>query len=426
MFNFRSATILTNSVWHPKLALYLLALKSRCAPILTHLLAFRGSLMLGLQAVMDASTALLGRGLQGVLATVVKIEGSTYRRAGGRLLITGGGERIGDARESCFESDLGEKVWCRTQAGPCVVTYDSTTDDQIAWQFGLGCNGIVHVLLERVTSSSPDSLSFARQCLLRDEPGVTATVFRADPGTGIAIGDRLAVDGNGVTEGELTSSELGDLISLDAADCLSRDSSCAHTYTLRSAEVEVFFEVIRPPHRLIVFGAGFDAIPLIRAAKGLGWHVTLVDQRASFAHQPAFSIADEVIVAPPRKALALLRLTENTAVVVMNHNFSEDLIVLDELLPSPVRYIGVLGPRARAEKLLAEVDRHSSLPAPDQFARLHAPIGLDIGADNPEEIAIATIAQIVAAFAGRDGRSLRVRPGVSYRQESRQLAEVLV
>jgi xanthine dehydrogenase accessory factor len=378
--------------------------------------------MLELRAVLDSAARLVGDGEEGVLATVVKVEGSTYRRPGARLLVNRSGEWVGGISGGCLEGDLVRKAWWRTENGPVVVTYDSTADDETAWQFGLGCNGIVHVLLERLTRDN-DPLALPRQCLRRDEPGVLATVFRADPGTGVAVGERLAVGADGEIADDFGASELGDRLRIEAAECLSRGCSRVGIIPLPVGEVEVFIEVIRPPLRLVVFGAGFDAVPLVRAAKALGWRVTVVDRRPAFARQPAFALADEVIVAP-REACGQLRLDARTAAVVMNHNFPDDLAALATLLPSAVRYVGVLGPRARTEKLLAEVAR-DFVPAADQFARLHAPVGLDIGADTPEEIAVAVVAQIVAELSGHDGGNLRDRAGPIHRREQARVAEAV-
>src|SRR5438105_12173791 len=132
-----------------------------------------------LRLLLDAAARLTARGEEGVLATVVRVEGSTYRRPGARLLVTRGGEWVGGISGGCLEGDVVRKAWWRTENGPAVVTYDSTADDETAWQFGLGCNGVVHVLLERLTRDN-DPLALPRHCLLRDELGVLATVVRAD------------------------------------------------------------------------------------------------------------------------------------------------------------------------------------------------------------------------------------------------------
>lgn len=371
--------------------------------------------MLELRAVLDAATRLTERGEEAVLGTVVKVEGSTYRRPGARLLVTRSGEWVGGISGGCLEGDVVRKAWWRTENGPTVITYDSTADDETAWQLGLGCNGAVHVLLERLTRDN-DPLALPRQCLRCNEPGALATVFRADPGTGAAVGERLAVGAGGEIADDFGASELGDRLRIEAAECLARERSRVGTLPLPAGEVEVFIEVVRAPLRLVVFGAGFDAAPLVRAAKALGWRVTVVDRRPAFARQHAFALADEVIVASPPEAGQRLRLDARTAAVVMNHNFPDDRAALGALLSSAVGYIGVLGPRGRTEKLLADVARDRA-PFADQLARLHAPVGLDIGADTPEEIAVAVAAQIVAEFAGHDGGNLRDRDGPIHRRE---------
>src|SRR4051812_18718948 len=149
-----------------------------------------------LRLVIEAADRLAARREPAVLATVMKVEGSTYRRAGARLLVSRTGDAVGGISGGCLEGDLVKKAWWRTEGGPALLTYDSTADDETAWQFGLGCNGVVHLLLERVVPGEADPLAFPRRCLLSDERGVVATVFRADPGTGLLIGERLTLSGD--------------------------------------------------------------------------------------------------------------------------------------------------------------------------------------------------------------------------------------
>lgn len=368
--------------------------------------------MRDLRIVLEAADRLAARREPAVLATVLKVEGSTYRRAGARLLVCRGGETVGGISGGCLEGDLVKKAWWRTERGPTLLTYDSTADDETAWQFGLGCNGVVHVLLERVSPGQADPLAFPRRCLLSGERGVVATVFRATPGTGLLIGERLTLTDDRC-EHSLGSDELAERVRADAAGCLAHDRGRCAVYELPAGEAEVSFEVIRPPVRLLVFGAGFDAVPVVHAAKALGWRVTVVDRRPASAERPAFAAADEVLVAPARAACGRLCPDDRTAAVVMNHNFPDDRDAVAALLDSPVRYVGVLGPRARTEKILAEI----GAPPADELARLHAPVGLDVGADSPEEIAAAVIAQVVAVFAGHGGGHLRDRAGPIHRRE---------
>jgi xanthine/CO dehydrogenase XdhC/CoxF family maturation factor len=374
-----------------------------------------------LRLILDAARRLTARGEEGVLATVVKVEGSTYRRPGARLLVTRGDESVGGVSGGCLEGDLVRKAWWRTEDGPALVTYDSTADAETAWQLGLGCNGVVHVLLGRLTPAGPDPLAFVRRCVESNETGVLATVIRADAATGLALGDRLTLGPDGARTDDLGNDELAEQVRADAAECLARDRGRTETYAPPGGEAEVAFEVVRPPVRLLVFGAGFDAAPVVAAGRALGWHVTVIDRRPGAAHRPAFAAADAVLAAPARAACEQLRPDVRTAAVVMNHNLPDDRDALAALLRSECRYVGVLGPRARTEKLLAEIPG----VAPESLDRLYAPIGLDVGADGPEEIAAAVVAEVAAVFAGRGGGHLRDRPGPIHRREAARAAEAV-
>lgn len=373
-----------------------------------------------LRRILDTARHLAARGEEGVLATVVKVEGSTYRRPGARLLISRGGEVVGGVSGGCLEGDLVRKAWWRTTRGPTLVTYDSAADGETAWQLGLGCNGVVHVLLERVTPKEADPLAFVRRCVDAGKSGVLATVIRADSATGAAVGDRMTLDSCGLSTGDFDE-ELADRVRADAADCLASNRARAEVYALPCGEVEVAFEVVRPPLRLLVFGAGFDAVPVVTAGKALGWRVIVMDNRPGTVRQAAFANADEVLFTPPQNACDRLRPDSRTAAVVMSHSFPQDAEAVGALIRTPARYIGVLGPRARTEKLLARLPD----PKPALLDRLYAPIGLDVGADTPEEIAAAIVAEVTAVFAGRPAGHLRDRPGAIHRREESRVAEAV-
>jgi xanthine dehydrogenase accessory factor len=361
-----------------------------------------------LRTVLEAAGRLAARGEEGVLATVVRVEGSTYRRPGARLLVGRGGEWVGGVSGGCLEGDLVRKAWWRTAGGPAVVAYDSTADDDTIWQLGLGCNGVVHVLLERVGPGRPDPLAFVRRCIDRRTSGVLATVVRAEPATGLVSGQRFTFPDGGEGQGP-------EPLQSAVADAISQDRSRTAVVTIAGGEAEVFLEVVHPPTRLIVFGAGFDAVPLIAAGRALGWHVVVA------ARRPRSIRADEVIPTDPESACARIRPDGRTAAVVMNHNYPDDTAALAALLRSPARYVGVLGPRARTEKMLAEIGETEL----DHLDRLHAPVGLDIGADAPEEIAAAIVGQVVAVFADRAGGHLRDRPGPIHRREAALVPEAV-
>jgi xanthine/CO dehydrogenase XdhC/CoxF family maturation factor len=361
-----------------------------------------------LRAVLNAAGRLAARGEEGVLATVVAVEGSTYRRPGARLLVGRDGDWVGGVSGGCLEGDLVRKAWWRTAHGPAVVAYDSTTDDDTIWQLGLGCNGVVRVLLERIGPTQPDPLAFVRRCFEERIRGVLATVVRAEPASSLVTGQRFAFAEDADREGP-------EAVRATAADCLNRDRSRTTTIAVAGGEAEVFFEVVRPPVRLAIFGAGFDAVPLVAAGRALGWHVVVA------ARRPRSIQADEVIAGDPATACDRLRLDGRTAAVVMNHHYPDDTAALAALLRSPVRYIGVLGPRERTERILAQIGETEL----DHLDRLHAPVGLDVGADAPEEIAAAVVSQVIAVFAERAAGHLRDRPGPIHRREPAGVIEAV-
>ncbi len=206
----------------------------------------------------------------------------------------------------------------------------------------------------------------------------------------------------------------------DARAALERKLSSLKSYQLPTGEVEVFIEVIQPPLPLIIFGAGHDAIPVARFAKELGWNVTVVDTRQALATQNRFADADAIVLSHPENISNYITVSDRTVAVVMTHNYLHDLELLKILLPSPVCYLGILGPKSRTERLLEELRQIGTHLSREQLHRLYAPIGLDIGADTPEAIALSIIAGIQAVVTGRLGNQLRERKGSIHEQGSPQ------
>jgi len=177
---------------------------------------------------------------------------------------------------------------------------------------------------------------------------------------------------------------------------------------------DVFVEVIEPPVPLLVFGSGPDAVPLVRLARELGWHVTVADERPAAASGGRFPGADATLTCAPEAVPERAGLDARTVAVLMTHNYLQDLRLLEVLLPLPVRYLGILGPKRRTERMLGDLRKQGLEPSEDWLGRLHSPAGLDIGADTPEGIALAIVAEINAVLAGRTGGPLRERDGPIY------------
>lgn len=366
-----------------------------------------------LQSIIDAYREIERAEMPAALATVVKVTGSAYRRAGARMLITADGHTVGSVSGGCLERDVLNQARRVLQWNkPRVVAYDSMSDDDIEWEFGLGCNGIVEVLIEPLTHTGERGhLAFLADCLCHRQAGIIATVFSVEGDTMMTIGSRLLLSEPCLVSHDIGDGDFAAAILEDARRVLAAGTSLVKMYGMATCRAEVFIEVVHPPVPLVIFGAGHDAVPLVRFAKELGWHVTLVDPRPGYATPTRFPLADTLIVCRPEEVGTRVTLNERTVAVVMTHNFPHDAQLMRTLLPSPLRYLGLLGPKRRTQRLLCEAQEKGVSPSDRHLSRVYGPIGLDLGAENPEEIALAVVAEIKAVFAGRLGGMLRTREG---------------
>ncbi len=346
-----------------------------------------------------------------VLATVVSIEGSSYRLPGARMLIADATWKAGSVSGGCLESDVvlrAREVLDKKEAA--VVTYDTTSDEDIVFGVGLGCRGIIKVLIEPVTPQrvEPDLVTFIMRCIVHRQTGVAATVIGVEGRVDAKPGQRLVRSADGALSSNIADGALNAAIEAHVAS-----AAASHTtaFDLAEGTAQVFIEIVRPPIPFIVFGAGHDAIPAARLAKELGWHVTVSDHRAAYATWERFPFADEVLVASPNEIIGRIGLTHETVALVMTHSYLRDLELLKILLPSAARYVGLLGPRRRADELLAELERQSVRITPEQRRRFYAPVGLDLGAEGPEGVALSILAEIQAVIAHREPGHLRARKG---------------
>lgn len=307
-----------------------------------------------------------------VLATLVTVAGSSYRRPGARLLLTANGDRVGSISGGCLEEDVIARARQVAITGRAeLLLYDTTTENDLVWGVGLGCHGVVQVLVEKLPAL-PRWADTLVANFRAHRPTPVGVVWRSDDPA--QLGTRLAKD----------------LPATDAPD-------------------GVFVDVVPPPTRLVIFGAGDDAQPLVRFAKDLGWHVTVADPRPDFASSARFPSADAIVVGPAGKLVARVAAPDDALAVVMTHHYVHDVPLLRDLLASPLPYIGLLGPKARGERILSDLAKDGLVLSAAQRSRVHAPVGLDLGANTPEEVALSIVAEMRAALAARDGRPLRER-----------------
>lgn len=349
-----------------------------------------------LRDILQAFDALPGD-QTAVLASVVHTQGSTYRRPGARLLVLPDDEMIGLISGGCLEGDLLEHaIQVRGSQAPRLVHYDATAEDDVVWGLGLGCAGVVDVLLEPVSQARPGPLSVLRAWREHRETGALATGL-----TEPWFGRHWALHPDGRLDGD-----PDDDLRAALAECLESGRG----RQLRAAGGRIGIEIARPPLRLVIFGAGPDAVPVAKLALSLGWEVELSDPRPAHAQPERFPGA-RVRCAPADEAVAQVGIQHDTYTIVMTHHYLHDRALLADLLPSAAPYIGLLGPRQRADDLVAKLLEDGIPLTEEQLDRLHGPAGIDLGGEGPESIALSLVAEIQAVAEGRPGGWLRARKG---------------
>lgn len=335
------------------------------------------------------------------LATVVRVEGSSYRKPGARMLLTRSGQRAGTISGGCLEAEVMKKAWWLTEYGPTVQRYSSFFDDDSSMPYGLGCGGTVHVLLERGVGAHGvlDALDLSLNSripfvIITDTHKAKTLLVREVGGEDLFRSPDLAA----FTDFEgLVQRATDDLLSFYVT---------AHTN-------ELFVEYLAPSPALTIFGAGDDAKPLADFAHRLGWHVSIADGRSNLVSVGRFPDANRLIVLRYEEESLLrdLAIESEDAFVLLTHSYEQDRALLRKLLPHKPKYLGVLGPRQRTERLVAEIASQVDMSAEECMSCLHAPVGFDIGAHTPESIALSIVTEIVAVLNGREGMSLKKQTG---------------
>jgi xanthine dehydrogenase accessory factor len=358
--------------------------------------------------VLAAIEALSAKGERMALATIVAVRGSTYRRPGARLLVPEDGSPVGNISGGCLEGDVADMARVVMDEGRArLAGWDLTADDDAVWGLGLGCNGAIEVFIEPAEKAA--EVAGALRVALEEERPISVVTVVESSHASVEPGARLVVRPDGTSDGSLGDAAI-DATAVEASRALLREERSE--VRALSEGVRAFVEVLDPPLRLVVCGAGHDAIPLVRAASVLGWKVTVVDDRPGFLTHERFPEATAfVAVAEPEDAAKAAGVDGRTFAVVMTHNFLRDKEYIRSLLGSPAAYVGMLGPGARTERLLMELHDEGVEVADANRERIHGPAGLDLGGEGPEEIAQAIIAEIVAVKRHRAGGFLRDRPG---------------
>lgn len=348
--------------------------------------------------VLSAITALHERGERMALATIVSVRGSTYRRPGARLLVPEHGAPIGNVSGGCLEGDV-ERIGREVMAAgtPRFEMFDLTADGDEVWGYGLGCNGAMELFIEPAEHAIASAS--ALRTAIEDERACCLVTVLASSAEGSQPGARLLRHADGSTEGGLGSPQAD----AAAADLADRALQVGRSSVEVLDDLRLFVEVLEPPPRLLVCGAGHDAVPLVRYASNLGWRVTVADVRRPFLNQERFPEAVGFLDVDPIHAAEAFGPDRRTYALLMTHNYLRDADYLRSLLDAELAYLGALGPRKRTLQLLRELDRVEAID------RIHAPAGLDIGGEGPDEVAWAIVAEMLAVRRGRSGGFLRER-----------------
>ncbi len=361
-----------------------------------------------IKAIIDTYSGIDFSTTKAALATVSRVEGSSYRRTGARMLVLDNGTCVGGISGGCLEGDALRRAQKAIALNkPSVVTYDTTQDDSHQIGVSLGCNGIIDVLftpLQAQDAHNPVRLltTIADTRVPRVVISITAAATNRD-----LLGQVLLYENDDAFLQALPQKEIATSVLQDLKTSLERQVSQTVVYKAGNEEVKVFIEMILPVTHLVIYGGNYDIYPLVRLARELGWNTTVVMNTAR-AEKTLFKTATHVL---HNKRSDQPVIDPYTAVVLMAHDYETDLANLRQVLHTNAAYIGLLGPRKRSQKMWDALAREGC-PISDQDApRIFAPAGLDIGAVTPEEIALSIVAEIRSHFAGRQGMSLRQKPG---------------
>jgi len=356
--------------------------------------------------ILKAYSIAEAAGKKAALATVVKVEGSSYRQPGARMLVTEDGQLTGAISGGCLEGDaLRKALLSINQQQNKLITYDTSNEDDVEFGVQLGCNGIVHILFEYIDGTIANNpIVLLQQLELERKDAVVITLFSVDrkvlqPGTVLFKSESNTIAANDIFNNLIT----------DAEAVLHSKMSILRKIELQNVAYEALIEYITPPVALIVAGAGNDVQPVVDMAYILGWEVTVADGRATHATEQRFPKAKNVFIAKPEELMQNSTVDFRTFFVLMTHNYKYDLALLKLLLETDCNYIGVLGPKTKLHRMFNDLANDGITLTNKQLDSIYGPLGIDIGAETSEEIALSLVSEIKAVMSGKLGTSLKYK-----------------
>lgn len=363
--------------------------------------------MHNLEEIVAGFEALRGAGKRAALATVIGVCGSAYRRPGARMLIGEDGRTWGGVSGGCLERDVVRRGRLVIQCGVAVTCrYQTSDDEDPAEGLATGCRGTVDLFIEPLLGAGAGAgdISYLADALDSRGPVGVATVIRASAMPTVRAGARVVLTADGTATQGIDCEWLGKA----AIDALHNIDNVAAPGIIHlefaGEEADLFVERLAPRQPLIIFGNGPDVTPVIAIGRTMGWQVTVVTSQSATGARERFAAAHHLLMTGNDAPLKGLELSPNSAVVLMTHNFPRDLAILSRIGDLP-RYLGILGPRQRTQELL------SRLPSRIDLSQVFAPVGLDLGAETPEAIALSIVAEIQAVIARSIVAPLRDKNG---------------
>lgn len=359
------------------------------------------------ERLLDAIRRARAAGEPAALATVVRVRGNAYRREGTRMFVRR--DRTFECQLSggCLEPSVAAAAARVIATGESVVISYDLGDDSI-WALGIGCSGAVDIRIERLADDAVTNEWLG--ILERGDAAVLVTPLSGPSG-------RMIVREDGGLVGSLSHADLQHAAVAYARERLAAAAPASATETIGDAEL--FFELATPPPYLVIFGAGFDAVPVARLSWSLGFAVAVVDVREAFLTSEQFPGAT-LVPAHFSEFAGTVRIPPGGFVLIMNHHLERDRESLRFSLTSQAAHIGVLGPRSRYERLLHDLAAAGDAPDPASLARVRSPVGLALGAETPQEVAVSILGEILAVRRGFDGGFLSGRLRSLHRRDDSQ------
>lgn len=381
-----------------------------------------------MDAIISQYELLKEKNVECVLATVVHVDGSSYRRAGARMLIDEFGNITGAISGGCLEGDaLRKALHSLHQQKNKLVTYDTSDEDDAVIGAQLGCNGIIQVLFEPLDYEDElNPCELLKKLINQKNPFAIVVQFNLNKSID-QLGTKLLISETSEVFGSKPEEELFNHILEQARLSLKNNKPYFAEYLIGEERQHLFIQNYQPPVKLIIVGAGNDAQILAQQADMLGWDVVVADGRPTHANKKRFTASCRIIVSKPEQTLENIEIDTRSCFVLMSHNYNYDLAVLKLLLVEKmIPYLGILGPLKKYQRMLTDLEEDGFNLKQEDVNNIYAPVGLEIGAETPAEIALSILAEIQSVLTGKNARSLREKSTPIHEKKENQFKQIQI